>query len=128
MDKPITFSFWLATLLSPIVMILVTIGVLMGVDFITYVKSQSKDEEISRKEQLKHLAIKFLIYLIAIASTYFFEKMISSDIPLLKITIGFIMIAEIKSIAENYQKIYGSDLLKSLIDFFKKLWKKESVQ
>jgi hypothetical protein len=77
-----------------------------------------KGTAISSK-RIGHTISKFFIYNLVIISAYFLEKYIVSELPFLKIIAGFIAITEIKSILENYTKIYGANPFKMLINFIK---------
>ena len=119
MDKVIKFIFWLLTLLSPVNAVMVTMVFLIIVDFITGSYASYKNRVPIRSSRIGHTISKFFIYNLVILAAFFLEQHIVNEVPFLKIIAGFIAITEIKSILENYNKIYGVNPFKALIDFIK---------
>lgn len=119
MDKVIKFVFWLLTLLSPVNAVMVTLVFLIIVDFITGSYASIKYHVPIRSSRIGHTISKFFIYNLVILAAFFLEKHIVNEVPFLKIIAGFIAITEIKSILENYNKIYGVNPFKALINFIK---------
>jgi len=70
----------------------------------------------------------FFIYNLVILAAFFLEKHIVNEVPFLKIIAGFIAIAEIKSILENFNKIYGVNPFKALINLIKLKPLKEPIE
>lgn len=128
MEKLIKLFFWLFTLLSPVNAIMTTIVFLIIVDFITGIYASYKNHEIIRASRIGHTASKFFIYNLVILSAFFLEKHIVNEIPFLKIIAGFIAIAEIKSILENYNEIYGINPFKALTNLIKQSVLKDSLE
>ncbi|TDQ28608.1 MULTISPECIES: phage holin family protein [Tenacibaculum] len=114
MDKYSHFIFWLLALLSPLNGVLTTMMLLIVVDFITGAYASLKLQIPIKSERIGHTISKFFIYNLVIISAYFLEKHIVNEVPFLKIIAGFIAITEIKSILENYNKIYGVNPFKAL--------------
>lgn len=127
MDKLSNSTFWLLTLLAPLNGVMITVVLLIVVDFITgsYV-SYIKGVAIKSK-RIVHTVSKFFIYNLVIIAAFFLEKYIVSEVPFLKIIAGFIAIAETKSILENYTKIYGVDPFKALVNFMKQSGLKDTI-
>lgn len=125
MDKPATFTFWLLTLLAPITGVIITVVLLILINFITdyYVKRKPIENK-----QIRNTVSKLFIYSLVIISAYFLEKNIVSEVPFLKVAAGFIVIAEIKSILENYNKIYGVNPFKTLINLLKQIGSKNKIE
>lgn len=119
MDKIIKMLFWLFTLLSPVNAVMVTIVFLIVVDFITGAYASLKHQIPIRSSRIGHTISKFFIYNLVILAAFFLERHIVDEVPFLKIIAGFIAITEIKSILENYNKIYGVNPFKALINFIK---------
>ncbi len=84
------------------------------VDFITGAYASLKLQLPIKSEKIANTVSKFFIYNLVIISAHFLEKHIVNEVPFLKIIAGFIAITEIKSILENYNKIYGVNPLKAL--------------
>ncbi|WGH74587.1 phage holin family protein [Tenacibaculum tangerinum] len=121
MDKLSHFIFWLLALLSPLNGVLTTMMFLIVVDFITGAYASLKLHVPIKSERIGHTISKFVIYNLVIISAYFLEKHIVSEVPFLKVIAGFIAITEIKSILENYNKIYGVNPFKALHTFLKQI-------
>ncbi|WP_299519817.1 phage holin family protein [Winogradskyella sp.] len=128
MEKLIKFVFWLLTLLSPVNAVMVTIIFLIIVDFITGSYASLKKRIPIRGSRIAHTVSKFFIYNLVILAAYFLEKHIVDEVPFLKIIAGFIAIAEIKSILENYNSIYGVNPFKALINVMKLTPLKDTVE
>ncbi len=128
MDKPSTFTFWLFTLLAPLTGVIITVALLIVVDFITGSYASYVKKKPIESKRIGHTVSKFFIYNLVIISAYFLEKHIVSEVPFLKVIAGFIAIAEIKSILENYNKIYGINPFKALINLFKSTGLKDTLE
>jgi hypothetical protein len=119
MDRFSHLIFWLLALLSPLNGVLTTMMLLIIVDFITGSYAAIKNNFPIRSIRLGHTVSKFFIYNLVIISAYFLEKNIVNEVPFLKIIAGFIAVTEIKSILENYNKIYGVNPFKALHNLLK---------
>ena len=128
MEKIVKFMFWLLTLLSPLHGVIITMIFLIIVDFITGSYASFKRRIPIRGSRIAHTVSKFFIYNLVILAAYFLEKHIVSEVPFLKIIAGFIAIAEIKSILENYNTIYGVNPFKALINLIKLTPLKDTVE
>lgn len=128
MEKIVKFLFWLLTLLSPVNSIMTTMVFLIMVDFITGSYASFKNHIAIRSSRIGHTISKFFIYNLVILAAFFLEKYIVSEVPFLKIIAGFIAIAEIKSILENYNAIYGINPFKALINFIKLTPLKDTIE
>jgi len=128
MDKIVKYTFWLLTLLSPVNGVMVTMVFLIVVDFITGSYASIKNHIPIRSFRVGHTVSKFFIYNLVILAAFFLEKHIVNEVPFLKIIAGFIAIAEIKSILENFNKIYGVNPFKALINLIKLTALKETIE
>lgn len=120
MEKIKLYVFWLLTLISPITTIMFTIIFLIIVDFITGAYASFKNNIPISSERIGNTISKFFIYNLVILSAFLLEKYIVKEIPFQRIITGFIAIAEVKSILENFNKIYGINPFKALINLIKK--------
>lgn len=127
MEKLIKFMFWLLTLFSPVNAVMITIIFLIIVDFITGSYASFKKHIPIRGSRIAHTISKFFIYNLVILAAYFLEKHIVDEVPFLKIIAGFIAIAEIKSILENYNEIYGVNPFKALVNLIRLTPLKDTV-
>ncbi len=128
MSKLPIFIFWLSALLAPIKGVVITVILLIVVDFITGSYASYIKKEPIESKRIRHTISKFFIYNLVVISAYFLEKNIVSEIPFLKVIAGFIAITEIKSILENYNRIYGVNPFKALINLLKKSGFKETIE
>ncbi|MFK7750851.1 MAG: phage holin family protein [Kordia sp.] len=124
MEKVKPYLFWLLALIAPITSIMLTIAFLIVVDFITGAYASFKNKTPISSERITHTISKFFIYNLVVLSAFLLEKYIVEEIPFQRIITGFIAIAEIKSILENFNKIYGINPFKVLV----KLNKKKSLK
>ncbi|WP_046755246.1 phage holin family protein [Kordia jejudonensis] len=120
MEKIKIYVFWLLALLSPMVTIMLTIIFLIIVDFITGAYASFKNNIPISSKRIGNTISKFFIYNLVILSAFLLEKYIVNEIPFQRIITGFIAIAEVKSILENFNKIYGINPFKALINLIKK--------
>ncbi|WP_299434384.1 phage holin family protein [uncultured Aquimarina sp.] len=119
MDKIISMAFWLLTILSPINGVMMTMVFLILVDFITGSYASYKRKIPISSERIGNTISKFFIYNLVILASFLLETFIVDEVPFLKIIAGFVAITEIKSILENFNKIYGIDLFKALVSLLK---------
>ncbi len=119
MDKLLHIALWFFTFLAPLNGVLTTIMFLIVVDFITGVYASFKAKKPITSHKIEHTISKFFIYNLVVISAYFIERHIVNEVPFLKIISGFIAVTEIKSILENYNKIYGVNPFKVLISVLK---------
>ncbi|WP_298417849.1 phage holin family protein [uncultured Kordia sp.] len=120
MEKTKLYVFWLLTLISPMTTIMFTIIFLIIVDFITGAYASFKNNIPISSERIGNTISKFFIYNLVVLSAFLLEKYIVNEIPFQRIITGFIAIAEVKSILENFNKIYGINPFKALINLIKK--------
>jgi len=120
MEKLKPYLFWLLTLIAPITAVMFTIAFLIIVDFITGAYASYKKKIPISSERIGNTISKFFIYNLVVLSAFLLEKYIVKEIPFQRIITGFIAIAETKSILENFNKIYGINPFKVLVNFIKK--------
>jgi len=120
MEKIKPYLFWLFALIAPIVSVMLTVGFLIVVDFITETYAAIKKKKPITSERIGNTISKFFIYNLVVLSAFLLEKYIVKEIPFMRIIAGFIAIAEIKSIMENFNTIYGINPFKALVNLIKK--------
>ncbi|MBC8756938.1 phage holin family protein [Kordia sp. YSTF-M3] len=120
MEKIKPYLFWLFALIAPIAAVMLTIAFLIVADFITGAYASYKNKIPVSSERIGNTISKFFIYNLVVLSAFLLEKYIVKEIPFQRIITGFIAIAEIKSILENFNKIYGINPFKALINLIKK--------
>ena len=127
MEKTVKILFWLGALCSPIKAIMITMVFLIIVDFITGAYASYKRKIPIRSHRIMNTISKFVIYNLVILAAFFLEEHIVNEVPFLKVIAGFIAITEIKSILENFDKIYGVNPFKALINLFKNSPLKDTI-
>lgn len=120
MEKFKPYLFWLLALIAPITAVMLTIAFLIIADFITGAYASYKNKIPISSERIGNTISKFFIYNLVVLSAFLLEKYIVKEIPFQRIITGFIAIAEIKSILENFNKIYGINPFKVLVNIIKK--------
>lgn len=127
-DKWTKFIFWATAILAPLQGMMVTMVFLIIVDFITGVYAACKNGIPIRNYRIMQTISKFFIYNLVILAAYFLEIHILDEIPFLKIIAGFIAIAEIKSILENFNKIYGVNPFRALTNLLRNSFLKDTLE
>jgi phage-related holin len=120
MEKIKPYLFWLLALIAPIASVMLTVAFLIIVDFITGTYAAIRKKTPITSEQIGNTISKFFIYNLVVLSAFLLEKYIVKEIPFQRIIAGFIAIAEIKSIMENFYSIYGINPFKALINLIRK--------
>lgn len=127
MEKTSKILFWFGALCSPVKAIMITMIFLIVVDFITGAYASYKHHIPIRSHRIMNTISKFVIYNLVILAAFFLEEHIVNEVPFLKIIAGFIAITEIKSILENFDKIYGVNPFKALRNLLKNSPLKETL-
>jgi hypothetical protein len=102
---------------APIKAVIIVTGVLVISDLITGIWAAKKRKEKITSAGLRRTVTKTTVYLSAVCLGFLVEKyMIDSVLPISKLISGIIGVVELKSLMENLNTIYGSDLFKSIIE------------
>ena len=102
--------------LAPIHAVMVVVGILIVFDTITGIWAALKSGQTFSSAALRRSVSKAVVYQIAIISAFIVEKYLLQDIlPASKLVAGLIGVVELTSVLENLNKIYGSDIFKSII-------------
>ena len=103
--------------LAPIMMVIITVGVLIMVDLITGIWAALKRGEKISSAAMRRTISKIVIYQVAVISGFMLETYILEGIlPVAKIVAGVIGMEEFKSILENCNMIMGGDMFKIIIN------------
>lgn len=104
-------------IIAPIHSVLIAVGALVLLDLVTGVWASIKKGETIKSSRLRDSVSKFVIFQIAVISAFILEKFLLNDlVPASKIVAGVVGIAEAKSLLENLNAIYGTNLFGTLID------------
>ena len=107
----------LVAFLAPIQAAMIAVGVLITIDTIMGVLgARNIGEEITSKK-FGRVLTKSLVYQLLIISSHLIETYLFDQLPLVKITLGFLSITEFLSISENFQKCTGANFIKYIKEF-----------
>lgn len=125
----VTFGLTMAAFFSPIWTSMLAVGCLIGIDTITGILGARKIGEKITSKRLSSVIYKMIAYQLIIITAHLCESYLFKQVPFLSITLAFLAMVEFYSVAENFQKITGKNLLKYVREFiedkFKKTIKKE---
>ena len=102
--------------LSPIKSVIIATGVVIFLDLITGVIRAYKAKEKIQSSVMRRTVTKFAVYQTAIISGFIIETYLSPAIPITKLISSVIGLVEAKSILENLNEIYGTDIFKNLLN------------
>ena len=107
--------------LSPITPILITVGILVGVDFIFAIYVAYKNKVKITSNKMSKTISKLLLYTITIICIFLLEKFIMGDVlPLSRVAATLIGVVELKSILENWEILFGWSLWDKMMSLVKR--------
>jgi hypothetical protein len=116
------FSISLISFISPTIPLIIFVGFISTVDLlVAYRVNNIIYKESFSSEKSKGLLIKLSIYSVCLLTARGMDVFILSDNNLnliLKFTVGYIVIAELRSLDEKYKKLHGKFLIKEITDLF----------
>jgi hypothetical protein len=103
--------------LAPIKAVMIVVGVLIVVDFVTgYLAARKRGEKFT-SAKFRNSITKCLIYQTAVITGFLVERyMMDGVIPVSKIVSGLIASVEFTSVLENLDTIHGSSIFKTIIE------------
>jgi hypothetical protein len=105
----------------PILPAIVITGVLIFTDFATGLYAAHKTKKRITSSRMRDTIDKIFVYNTSIILAYLIERyMLQGAFPVLRVALGFIALAEFKSISENFHKITGINLHKKILSYLKK--------
>jgi hypothetical protein len=106
----------ICSLLVPIQPMIISTGVIVFLDMILGIWAAKKRNEKITSAGMRRTISKMLIFHLSIISGFVVETwLIAGAFPISKLVAGVIGMVEIKSILENANTIYGSDLFKKIL-------------
>jgi len=94
--------------ISPVAPLLLTIGFLIGMDFIFGIYRAHKTGEVITSRKMGNTISKIVLYNIMVLSVYLLDHYIlNTGLGLEKIAASLIGIVELRSLDESFVKIYG---------------------
>ena len=114
----------LLCVISPIQEAIFSVGFLIFVDLILGLTASFKNEIKFSSIRLKNTAVKLLVYNLLLIASFISEKYLVEWIPFTKICSSFLVMIEITSIGENFQKITGISFIKYIKKYINDYLKK----
>ena len=109
------------SIFTPVVPMLLTIGVLIIIDFLVGIYRAFKMGEQITSRKMGNTISKMFLYQLTIISLFLFETYILMNIlPVTKIGAVLISITELKSIDESVEKMTGVGVWKKLVKIIKR--------
>jgi hypothetical protein len=120
-DKLYLLLFSFVATFAPLVPLLLSIGILIIIDFCVGLYRAYKIGELITSRKMSNTISKMLLYNLMIVSLFILEAfIIDKALPLTKIGAGFIAIIEVKSINESVELITGTDILGKIMGLIKR--------
>jgi hypothetical protein len=109
------------SIFTPVIPMLLTIGVLIVIDFLVGIYRAFKMNEQITSRKMGNTISKMFLYQLTIISLFLFETFILMGIlPVTKIGSVLISITELKSIDESVEKMTGVGIWKKLVRIIKR--------
>lgn len=105
-DKIVKIIYWMAAFVAPLHQVFGAMVGLITIDFITGVYAAYRNREKISSRKLANTLSKFFIYNLYVLAAWL-VSLIVDVIPWLQIVGGYVAVVELKSINENFFKIYG---------------------
>lgn len=116
----VRIGVFLAAFTAPLTPVMGAMVFLIIADFITAIYAAHKVGEKVQSSKMGRTVSKFFFYNLAVASAFVIEMVIIPEIPLMRVSAGFIAMTELRSIYENFAKIYGIDIWSKVKHLFSK--------
>lgn len=104
-----------ASYFAPTFHLLLAIGFMVAVDFITGVLAAKKNKEEITSKKMRATGIKLLGYMLTILVAHVFQKHFLPEIEVMKIVAGLLAFFELKSLDENMKTITGKSIFKQFL-------------
>lgn len=121
--KSLLFS--LIILISPIKEAIFAISFLISADLVMGIIASYKVDEKFSFKKIESTLIKVLVYNLLLIVSFVSEEYLMEYVPIIKICLSFLCIAEITSIGRNFQKITGLSFVNYLREYIKNQIHKE---
>ena len=119
------FSASLTAFFLPITWAVTSVVVVVFIDTITGVMAAGKEDVKNiQSRKLSHVLSKLIYYLSALVLCRIAGLFIDDSIPFVKLCLVAVMIIEVKSIDENFNKTFGFSFVDKMLTAFKKLNRK----
>jgi len=103
-------SIWMGALMVPLYDILLSVLLLIVIDFFTGIGSAIKRKEGISSRKMRNTLNKFLFYSLTLLAAHIVEVKITPALPWLNIVSGFVALTELRSIFENFNVIFGLNI------------------
>lgn len=118
--KIVVIGEGILVMFSPTFFFIFVIGFLVVADLITGVMCAKKANEEITSDKMRNTTRKGLGYMLAIIVAYIIQLAFAPELEVMKIVAGAIAFVELKSIDENYEKLYGFSIFKFILTKFSK--------
>ena len=115
-ELPLKIAIATLAVLAPIKALLIATGAVIFIDLITGVWRAIKAKEAISSSIMRRTVTKFLVYQFAIITAFIIQTFLAPEIPMTKLVSSVIGLVEAKSILENLNDIYGTDVFKKLLE------------
>ena len=107
----------LAIFFLPLYPVMLAVGVLITIDFITGLIAAKKQGNPITSKKMGATLTKMLVYQLLVIAAHLCELYLFNQIPFLKISLAFLAMTEFTSIAENFEKSTGKNLMSLIKDY-----------
>ena len=112
-----TIGIALITFFAPIYPAMIAVGILILIDTITGIIAAKRAGESITSKKMGMCITKSIVYQLLIISAHLCETFLFAQIPFVKISLAFLAMTEFTSLAENFEKATGKNLLKYIKAF-----------
>lgn len=120
----LNFLLAIGAFFMPILPAMIVVLCLITIDTITGIMGARKIGEKITSRRLASVIFKIFAYELIIIASNLCETYLFTEIPFVKITLGFLAITEFYSISENFNKITGKNILKYIRKFIEGKFKR----
>lgn len=103
-------SIWMGAIMAPLYDVLGAVLLLIVIDFLTGIGAAFKEKEAVSSKKMRNTINKFMFYSLTLLAAHVVELKITPALPWLKIVSGFVALTELRSIFENFNRIFGLNL------------------
>lgn len=103
-------GFWLTAIIAPITDLIGGLFILIIIDFITGLAAAKKQKRSIRASEMSNTVRKLFLYFPVVLAGHLVDYLFLPELPILKITSGFIAMTELKSIFENFNDVFGLNI------------------
>lgn len=103
-------GIWMGAIMAPLYDVLGAVLLLIVIDFLTGIGAAIKVKEGISSKKMRNTLNKFLFYSLTLLAAHVVELKITPALPWLNIVSGFVALTELRSVFENFNRIFGLNL------------------